>query len=93
MSKVYSFRLNEENPREIQAKDVIEARLQAGYSSRQIITEALLVANNNRRDADDIFSIFEQIKKMFSKFNDDSRMNNKDDSEIPVLSSSFMDCS
>jgi hypothetical protein len=42
MSKVYSFRLNDENPREAQAKEVIEAWVDMGYSIRFVIVEALL---------------------------------------------------
>ena len=42
MSKVYSFRLDENNPREAQAREVINAGAEDGYSLRYIVTEALL---------------------------------------------------
>ena len=41
MSKVYSFRLDENNPREAQAREVIDAWVSKGYSLRHILTEAL----------------------------------------------------
>jgi hypothetical protein len=44
MSKVYSFRLGDENPRESQAMAVIEAWMEEGYSLRQIITRALVIS-------------------------------------------------
>ena len=42
MSDVYGFRLSERNPREAQAREVIEAWVKQGYSLRYILTEALL---------------------------------------------------
>lgn len=42
MSKVYSFRLNDDNPREAQAREVIEAWVAEGYSLRFVIVEGLL---------------------------------------------------
>lgn len=42
MSKVYSFRLNDENPREARAREVIEAWVEEGYSLRYVIVEALV---------------------------------------------------
>lgn len=42
MSKVYSFRLDDKNPREDQAREVINAWISKGYSQRHIIVEALI---------------------------------------------------
>ena len=42
MSEVISFRLNNNNPRETQARGVIKAWVKRGYSLRSVITEALL---------------------------------------------------
>lgn len=42
MSKVYSFRLDENNPREAQAREVIEAWVEEGYSLRYAVVEALI---------------------------------------------------
>ena len=42
MSKVISFRLNKNNPREAIAWHVLQARIAKGYSIRHIMTEALI---------------------------------------------------
>ena len=42
MSRVIGFRLDPDNPREAEALAVLEARREAGYSTRQVLTEALL---------------------------------------------------
>ena len=42
MSKVYSFRLNDNNPREARAKSVIDAWVDEGYSLRYVVVEALI---------------------------------------------------
>jgi len=42
MSKVYSFRLEADNPREAQAMEVIDAWVSQGYSLRHILTNALI---------------------------------------------------
>ena len=42
MSKVYSFRLSDDNPREAQAREVIEAWVEEGHTIRYTLTEALL---------------------------------------------------
>ena len=42
MSKVYSFRLDENIPREAQARDVIDAWVDEGYSLRQKIVDMLI---------------------------------------------------
>lgn len=47
MSKVYSFRLNTDNPREAKAEEVINAKSKEGYSLRYIVTEALLGLDNS----------------------------------------------
>lgn len=41
MSKVYSFGLDENNPREAQVREVIEAWVSQGYSIRPVV-EALI---------------------------------------------------
>ena len=42
MSKVIGFRLDVNNPREARALNVLEAWQEAGYSTRHILTEALI---------------------------------------------------
>ncbi|MGD2159365.1 MAG: hypothetical protein PVG14_05880 [Anaerolineales bacterium] len=43
MSKVISFRLDKDNPRESRALGVLLARREQGYSVRHVITNALLI--------------------------------------------------
>jgi hypothetical protein len=42
MSKVFSFRLDENNPREAQAMEVIDTWASRGYSLRYVLVEALI---------------------------------------------------
>lgn len=49
MSKVYSFRLNDDNPREAQAREVIEAWAAEGYSLRHMIVEVILFYKEESR--------------------------------------------
>lgn len=42
MSKVISFRMDNANPREAQALDVLNAWTEQGYNLRFVLTEALL---------------------------------------------------
>jgi hypothetical protein len=61
MSKVYSFRLDENNPREAQAREVIEAWEIEGYSLRYIIVSAFLDQNNRQKDNSELMRLMEDI--------------------------------
>jgi hypothetical protein len=62
MSKVYSFRLNDENPREAQAREVIEAWVAEGYSLRQVIVDVLLSSKSEGTGHDELNSVVEQLQ-------------------------------
>ena len=62
MSKVYSFRLDDKNPREVQAMEVIETRVSQGYSLRQVIVDVLLSSVNVGGGRDELSSVVEQLK-------------------------------
>ena len=66
MSKVYSFRLNENNPREAQAKEVIDAWVSKGYPLRHVITKALLKLSTIENGEGDLSDIVEQIRELFT---------------------------
>jgi hypothetical protein len=66
MSKVYSFRLDENNPREAQAREVIEALASEGYSIRHIVVNALVQFGNNESDKSDLEEILETIKQLLT---------------------------
>ncbi len=46
MSEVINFRLDKNNPREAQAREMIEVWVKQGYSLQHILTEALLRLKN-----------------------------------------------
>jgi hypothetical protein len=62
MSKVYSFRLDENNPREAQAKGVIHAWVEEGYSLRHVVVEALLSFENKDAWHNELNEIVEQLQ-------------------------------
>jgi hypothetical protein len=66
MSKVYSFRLDTKNPREAQARKVIETWVSNGYSLRNMIVETLLSNNKPDYEHKEIYNLLEQIRKLIS---------------------------
>jgi vacuolar-type H+-ATPase subunit D/Vma8 len=66
MSKVYSFRLDENNPREAQAREVIEAWVSKGYSIRSTLTEAL-IRFDEKHSPKEMDSILEQLQDMVNQ--------------------------
>ena len=62
MSKVYSFRLDEHNPRENQAKEVIEAWILKGYSLRHIIAEALINFSQSNDSWGEMNNLIDQLR-------------------------------
>ena len=64
MSKVYSFRLNNNNPREAQSREVIEAWVEEGYSLRHVVVEALLSYKMDDVGQRDINSIIEKLQDL-----------------------------
>jgi len=87
MSKVYSFRLSDNNPREAQAREVIETWVKEGYSLRQVVVEALLAYRKDEIELDGFQSILAQIQELIS-----TQQNQQDLSPIGEgLAPSFMD--
>jgi hypothetical protein len=90
MSKVYSFRLDENNPREAKAKETIDTWLEKGYSLRYIVAEALLKypdENSNGRNLDHVLERLELLAKSFQN----QVVTEKPRQEgAPTLSSSFI---
>jgi len=64
MSDVFSFRLSDQNPREAQAREVINARVKQGYSLRHIITEALLLLGNHENNSVKSGDIAETVDRL-----------------------------
>lgn len=67
MSKVYSFRLNDDNPREIQAREVIEAWISKGFSLRQAIVESLLATSNDDNSGKDVSQLIKKVEMLLEK--------------------------
>jgi hypothetical protein len=57
MSKVYSFRLDADNPREAKAKGVIDTWLEKGYSLRYLVVEALISHKKVEMDYNELSSV------------------------------------
>jgi len=64
MREVFSFRLNNKNPHEAQAREVIETWVKQGYSLRNILTEALLLLGNQGDDSIKSGDITETVTRL-----------------------------
>ena len=71
MSRVIGFRLDRENPREAQALAVLEAWQEAGYSTRHILTEALLALDGKdgapEFPVEEILSALERVGEQLAR--------------------------
>ena len=70
MSKVISFRLSPENPREAKALVVLDNWSSQGFSTRQTLTEALLVLDAGKFqpfDNETITDLSDQIQELLAK--------------------------
>lgn len=91
MSKVYSFRLSDKNPRETQAGEVIDAWVNEGYSLRHIITEALLQNLNKDSYQNEVYSLLEEIKKRISELERTTIFVDNIGTDMPELHIDFID--
>ena len=87
MSKVYSFRLSDENPREVQARKVIEARMEEGYSIRYLVTDALVSFSQNKNGREDWSALMEYLENIIQKIETREYKQdvNPEDSNLPSL--------
>jgi len=69
MSKVYSFRLDENNPREAQAGELIEAWVEEGYSLRRVIVDALTSSHRSDHKTNENEEILEKIAFLLENMN------------------------
>lgn len=67
MSEVISSRLNKENPQERQALGILKTWYSTGYSSRYVITEALLELN--KTDPEQVATALDELKTTLDQVN------------------------
>jgi hypothetical protein len=91
MSRVFSFRLRDDNPREVQAEEVIEAWISQGYSLRHILTEALIQYGNGSSHSEEMADLIEQLRDLLKQTASKQIVgDNSVDNKSP-LSSHFID--
>jgi hypothetical protein len=91
MSDVISFRLNDKNPREAQAREVIKTWAKQGYSLRQILTEALLLLGSNEDNSKrDVTEIVEQLSRLVEQLDNKSGSLVTNQPSQPGLSQAFI---
>ena len=91
MSKVYSFRLEENNPREAQAREVIEAWVSKGYSLRQIIVDALNRYDGNENQNGDLNLLLKQLRELIDQDARRTTSIGRENETAVALSSSFLE--
>jgi hypothetical protein len=89
MSEVISFRLDKDNPREAQARAVLKAWIDKGYSVRHVLTETLLAYHGPQRnvDIDEISIKLDQISNILQQNGTPSKHEVRNN----MLSDSFME--
>lgn len=95
MSKVISFRLNPENPREAEALTILDSWLSKGFNTRHTLTEALLmldVEKSQLPDKETLNDLTNQIQVLLNKVEVGSihKTNNGDASSQQELSVGFV---
>ena len=92
MSKVISFRLNPENPREAEALTILESWISQGFSTRHTLTEALLMLdsrNSRPLDNEAFKDLSHQIKELILRV-EMSSIQNIETMPKPSLSDGFV---
>lgn len=64
MSKVFSFRLDADNPREARAREVINTWLDKGYSLRYLVTDALISYMKEDIEKKEFGSVVDQLQEL-----------------------------
>jgi len=91
MSKVFSFRLCEDNPREVQAEQIIETWISQGYSLRHILTDALIQYDNSGNRSEEITVLIEQLRDLLKPTAKKQPVEDNLAADKPELSSHFID--
>jgi hypothetical protein len=91
MSEVFSFRLSEDNPREVKAKEVIETRISQGYSLRYVLTEALIRYGGKGNHREEMVDFLEQLKGLVSQPPNGRLLEGLEANDKKSLSSTFIE--
>ena len=86
MSKVFSFRLDADNPREAQAREVIDAWVAEGYSLRYMVVELLLTYKKAGGGHEKLNSVVEQLQELVFSLDNRGQISTSE----AGLSSSFL---
>jgi hypothetical protein len=75
MSEVVSFRLDPDNPREAQALEILRAKQAEGFSSRRILTDALISMVIQKGESaffpiDEFNETLKQVSGLLERLND-----------------------
>ena len=90
MSKVYSFRLDENNPREAQAREVIDAWARDGFSLRQILVDALLSLSEKKNGTDGLNEILKKLDGMLQGIESKNKYKGYDGKRVSNLPETFI---
>ena len=90
MSKVYSFRLSDENPREVQAMQVIDTWISKGYPLRYLVTKALLNYDGKDHQNGEYKKELEKITKLLDTLLKGHAIVDKTEENNATLSESFI---
>lgn len=90
MSKVLSFRLDENNPREAQASQIIETWASRGYTLRYLLVEALLAYAEEKPQQNNISLALEKIIALVQELRIEPESGNGPHSTDIHLSEAFL---
>lgn len=90
MSKVYSFRLDSDNPREAQAIEVIDTWVSQGYSLRNLLTEALIKRGINQDNSSKLIEYMERLSELVQEIDKGVGSNYRGE-EVTRLPVAFVD--
>lgn len=92
MSKVYSFRLNDKNPREAQAITVTETWASKGFPLRQLYIEAVIAYANVADGQGELIGILRNIEKTLEELKGQNSHREIEIDHNVDLSNEFIEC-
>lgn len=95
MSEVISFRLDPKNPREAQALEILRTKQIEGFSSRRVLTDAL-IGLGVRKEQNTLFSIeefnmaLEQVSDLLEQIIGSNQSDDQSTVQIVALKDNFL---